>query len=147
VAQENVTAAFALTIPPTISAVVPLVGAMFPGFSAAAGAPGWQRLTDQLFQALGRTAPSFTEPGLLARDSSQELLPFSDHPDESWDETVVALDGRRAWSLRIDQHSQRPRTADTAPSSWAIAEAPDQAVVEQAFAQTAEMAEPGTEAE
>jgi uncharacterized repeat protein (TIGR03803 family) len=128
----------------TVSPPAPLPGTVFPGLSAVAGAPGWQRLTDQFFQTLGRTAASFAEQPLLSRDSSQALpsLPSWSGAEESVDETAAFLESPPEWPLRIDHPARQPRTLEVPSTPRPPSEVLDRAAVDQAFVPTAAEVDP-----
>jgi autotransporter-associated beta strand protein len=126
------------------SATAFLLGAMFQvaGVNPAAGLlPGWQRLTDQLFQVLGRTPTNSIEPTVLLRDSLERtLLPAPYSLDDSpWEEMEMAstfngpLVG--AWSTSTGPRSHPAVSQQTTPSPASTGPL-DQAAVDRAFAQT-----------
>jgi hypothetical protein len=131
----------------TVSPAAPLPGAVFPGLSAAAAAPGWQRLTDQLFQTLGRLAASVTEQPPLSQDFSQALPSLLSWSGADESETGALLESPREWSLRIDHSTRQPRTLEVPSTPPSSSEVPDRPAEDQAFTPAAAEVDSGAEVE
>jgi uncharacterized repeat protein (TIGR03803 family) len=128
-------AASSATAAPLSGLVLPLVGT--PTFIAQANsASSWQHVADQLFQALGRTTPTASDPALvgvvqtLERALAGQMLlsqSSSDNLDSlNWDD--ADLDWQPAAPEQRSESSPRPTAPSPAPVS-------DQAALDQVFSE------------
>jgi hypothetical protein len=115
----------AVPLPGTVSQIISTAVSSVPGGSLAAG----QHLTDQFFQALARgTATDATTPLLLAPTPDSSNAISGDEVSPSWDASLPTLRGLLNRARRVLPPAETPLQK---PS-------PDQAALDQVFAQAAD---------